>query len=125
LCLQLLAQILDKPQIAECLDTTDSLAIGILENGRRYTDRNAVASRVENVDGLVNQRPSGRQGLPQRAGRLADACPKHLATTPSNRLLASDARDSLGRPIERGDPPLLIDGEHAVVDRVENDGISI
>ena len=50
------------------------------------------------------------QGLPQRAGLLTMARPKNLgASFRPSRILPAHARDPLGRAVERGDPPLVID----------------
>jgi hypothetical protein len=39
--------------------------------------------------------------------------------------VAFDARNPFGRPIERGDPPLVINGKYTVVDGIKDDGAAV
>ena len=55
---EFLAQFVGQPEVAECLDAADRAAVGILERGRRDADGHPVATRVEDIDGLVNYRPT-------------------------------------------------------------------
>jgi hypothetical protein len=123
--LQLLAEVFDQTEVTEGLNTTDRIAAVILEDGRRDADGQPISSCVKNVNGFIDDRPAGCQSLPQRTGRFADACPKHLAAVFANRLLAFDARNPFSRPIERRDAPLTIHGKYTVVDGIKDDGVVI
>ena len=65
----------------------------------------------------------GRAGLhrvPQRALGLAHAGAEHVGAAPADGVLARDARDLLGGPVERGDAPVPVHGEDAVGDALED-----
>jgi hypothetical protein len=120
LLLGLAAQFLDHPQVAEALDAADDAAPGIPERGGGDADGDAFSRGIDDVDDFVGHRALGGQGLPQGAGVLANAGAEHLAAALAERFLAGDAGDLLGGPIEGGDPPVEIDGEHPVGHRIEH-----
>jgi hypothetical protein len=51
---------------------------------------------------------------------LANTRPEYVATDPAPGILLAYAGDPLGGLIEGGDPPIVIDGENAFVDGIEN-----
>jgi hypothetical protein len=121
--LEFLAEVFDQAQIAERLHASDDVSAAVLEDGRRNTDRDPLAFDAQDIDGLVRHRAARGERLAQGARRFADAGPEHLAARTSQGFQTLDAGDSLGRPIERRDLPFPIHGEHAVVDRVEDDAV--
>ena len=118
--LQLLAQLFDQAEVAKRLDAANRVAVGVLEGRRRDADGNPPTVGVEDVDGLVHDRPPGPQRLLQGTLALADARPEDVAAWPPNGLIVRHPRNLLGGAVERRDPPILIDGEDPVGDGIED-----
>ncbi len=123
--LKLLAQLLHLAQVTKRLYPADDVPALVLQHGGRNADRYALAIRPQDVHGLVHHRPTRAMRPFQGAFSLADARPKDVAAMPAQGLRALHARDPLSRRVERRNPPVQINGEHTVGDRIEDDLISV
>ena len=121
---ELLLQLLDLAEILKRLHSADDPAGVVFQNGGGDADGHAPALLVDDVGGGVDHRLAGLERFSQGAVLFADVGMKHVATGFAESVLARDPRDPLGRPVERGDAPLRIHREHALIDRIQNDVLS-
>jgi len=118
--IQFLAQRFQFAQVTEGLRSTDDAPIHIPQHGGRDADGDAFALGVDDIAGLANDGFAVFNRPPHGALALAHAAAEDLRTEPADGLLARGAGDLLGRPVERGDAPLPVDGEDPVGDAFEN-----
>ena len=50
---------------------------------------------------------------------------EHIETLPANRMLTRNAGDLFGSPVERGDVPIIVNREHTIGDRVEDNLVDL
>ncbi len=118
--LRRLAQLLEDRQVAEGLHASDHLPPVVPEQGRADADGDLPAGGGVDVHALVHQGRARGHGLLERAGPFADVGLEDLPAVPPQRLLGGDA-DDLGRgAVEGGDQEAVIDGEHPVVDGIQD-----
>jgi len=118
---QLLLQLFDLAEILERLESPDDRSVGTFQKCGGDANRNALSRLVDDVRRGVDDRFARAQRAPKSTRAFADAGPKHLAAGLPHRVQPVNAGYALGRMVERRDPPVQIDGEHALVDGVEND----
>jgi hypothetical protein len=101
------------------LHSSNYLTLVISKNGSRDSDRNTFACLTENMGGGVEDRLTARHRASQNAGIFADVCSKDITALPAQGFAATYLCDLLRSSIESSNPPLQIDRENALVDRVQ------
>ncbi|OQC27771.1 MAG: hypothetical protein BWX71_01184 [Deltaproteobacteria bacterium ADurb.Bin072] len=116
---QFLAEFLELGEVAEGFRPAGDSPTRIPQHGRGDADGDALPLRIDDVAGPAYDRPAGHEGPLQRTVHLAHAGAEDLGTEPAHRLVAGYAGDLLGGPVERGDDPVLVHGEHPVRDALQ------
>ena len=122
---QFLSELFDLAEVLECLDASDNISVFVLQLGGGDSNRKALTVVGDYVSSGVDYRIACAEGLLEHAGVLADARSKHFAAWLAYGFLSPYACNIFSRPIERGNPPIEIDGEYAFVDRVQNDSLTL
>ena len=107
-------------QVAEGFHPSDHLSSGIVQQGRRNADGDAISLRIDDVCGYADDWPPGSEGLRQRAIAPAQAGTKDFRTEPPDRIGTFHAGDFFGSAVERRDKPLHVDGKNTVRDALQD-----
>ena len=89
---ELLLQLFDLAEIAECLDAAHDMALLIAQNGGRDPHRHLARLRVEDHDRLVDDRFTRAHGVAQCTPGTADAGSKNVAAPGADRLVPAESR---------------------------------
>ncbi len=118
--LQFLAQIFDCGEIAESLHCAQDITIIITQNRSGYADRYCSSLGIYNTYRLIDCYIAGLHGLLELASGFAYIRVKDLIAFFADRLLLGNAGDLLGRMVEAGYPPLIIDCEDSISNRLQD-----
>lgn len=116
----LLPEQLDGRQITERLDAANRPALLVPQDGRADADRYFFSLAVQIVDSPIHRLTFRADRVTQGTVRLADVGLKNVEALFADGLGPWDSRNPFGGPVERGDIPILIDGEDAVGNRVQD-----
>ncbi len=118
------AQIFFHADVPEGFHGAQKLSLSVAKQGRGNADRKLSAVRVDDVYFLVDNGLPGFHGHAQTAVFFADVRFQNILAHLADRLLAGNPGDLLRGPVERGDPPILINGKNTVSDGIQNDVLS-
>jgi hypothetical protein len=90
----------------------------ILDDCCGDADGNFFVVAVEDIDFQINDGLRGLSGMLQWAGLKAGVGPEDLVAVLANGFILGKTSDSLCSFVERGNPPLMIDGKDSVSDTI-------